>query len=349
MEQQPTTIGRYVIKEVLGRGRWGVVYRAYDPELNRSVALKYIPLTDEAQRERCRREAQAAANLSHPHIVPIYDAAQTDDVTYIVMELLTGETLRQRLTAPLAWQESMSFLLPLCDALAYAHKQGIIHRDVKPENIVFSDSGVIKLVDFGLAYVIGAPRLTRDSGMVGTPCYAAPEQIRGESVDGRADVFALATVLYEVLTSQPLFLGDDRQVIYQILRDEPVNLSSLQGIVPSPLLESLAHALAKDPADRYTADEFGAALRHCLGQSAADSNGTSPLLSLSPLPAIQIAWPTGVFHEPEEDELLRGLYEDEPFRQIRPGVADRSVGRVIVRKELPGGFGGAHSARSVRV
>jgi Tfp pilus assembly protein PilF len=160
-------------------------------------------------------------------------------------------------------------------------------------------------------------------------------------VDGRADVFALTAVLYEVLTSQPLFLGDDRQVIYQILRDEPVNLSSLQGIVPSPLLESLAHALAKDPADRYTADEFGAALRHCLGQSAADSSGTSPLLSLSPLPATQIEWPTGVFHEPEEDELLRGLYEDEPFRQIRPGVADRSVGRVIVRKELPGGFGGA--------
>jgi serine/threonine protein kinase/Tfp pilus assembly protein PilF len=342
MEQQPTTIGRYVIKEMLGQGRWGVVYRAYDPELDRSVALKYIPLTDEAQRKRFRREAQTAANLSHPHIASIHDVIQTEEAVGIVMELLTGGTLRQHLATPLAWQESVSLLLPLCDALAYAHKRGVIHRDVKPENIPFSDSGVIKLADFGLAYVIDAPRLTRDSGMVGTPCYAAPEQIRGESVDGRADIFALAAVLYEVLTGHPLFTGDDYQVIYQITQEKPVDLSPLPGNVPPSLLESLTRALAKDPAERYpTADEFGAALRRCLGQSAADSSETSPLLSLSPLPAIQIEWPSGMSHEPEEDELLRQLYEGKPSRQLYPGVADRSISRVIVKEELLGGFGGA--------
>jgi serine/threonine protein kinase len=273
VERQPTAIGRYVVREELGRGRWGVVYRVYDPELDRSVALKYIPLADEAQRRRWRREAQTAANLSHPHIVPIYDASQTGDAAYIVMELLTGGTLRQRLDAPFVWQKGVSLLLPLCDVLAYAHGQGIIHRDVKPENVLFSDSGTIKLADFGLAYVVGASRLTRGGGLVGTPRYAAPEQIRGQSVDGRADVFALAAVLYEVLTDHPLFVGDEFQVIYQIAQDEPVALSPLQGIVPPALLESLALALAKDPADRSTADEFGAALRRCLGQGMVGTVG----------------------------------------------------------------------------
>lgn len=272
MEHQPTKIGRYIVKEELGRGRWGIVYRAHDPELNRSVALKRILLADEAQRERWRREAQATASLSHPHIVPIYDVIQTDDAAYIVTELLAGGTLRQRLTTPFAWQEGVSLLLPLCDAIAYAHQQGIIHRDIKPENILFSDSGVIKLVDFGLAYVIGESRLTRSGGMVGTPCYAAPEQIRGKPVDGRADVFALATVLYEILTGQPIFIGDTLQVIHQITQDEPVTLSPLQEIVPSSFLENLARALTKNPADRYTADEFGAALRYCLDQSIAHTD-----------------------------------------------------------------------------
>jgi serine/threonine protein kinase len=141
------------------------------------------------------------------------------------MELLTGGTLRQRLDVPFAWQKGASLLIPLCDALAYAHGQGVIHRDVKPENVLFSDSGTIKLADFGLAYVVGASRLTRGSGLVGTPRYAAPEQIRGKLMDGRADVFVLAAVLYEVLAGQPLFVGDEYQVVYQIAQDEPVALS----------------------------------------------------------------------------------------------------------------------------
>ncbi len=339
MDQRPTTIGRYVVKEELGRGRWGTVYRAYDPDLDRAVALKHIPLvslTDEAQRGRWRREAQTAANLNHSHIMLVYDVAHTDDATYIVMELLSGGTLRRRLTAPLSWQDSVPLLLPLCDALAYAHRQGVVHRDIKPENILFSDSGVIKLADFGLAYVVGASRLTRGSGMVGTPCYAAPEQIRGKLVDGRADVFALAAVLCEALTGQSLFPGDDYQAIYQIARDEAVDLSSLRGVVPPPLFESLTRALSKDLAERYTADEFGAALRRCLGQSEVDSHDV-----LSPPEPIQLDWPDGVPHEPDEDELLCQLYAAGPSRQLYPGAAGRAIARLIVTEELPGGFGGA--------
>ena len=343
MEQRPTTIGRYTIEEMLGRGRWGIVYRAYDPELNRFVALKYIPLADEGQRRRFRREAQTAANLSHPHIVPIYDASQTDDAAYIIMELLSGGTLRRHLTAPLAWQKGVSLLLPLCDALAYAHQQGVVHRDVKPENILFSGSGAIKLADFGLAYVIGASRLTRGSGMTGTPCYAAPEQIRGELVDGRADIFSLATVLYEVLSGQPLFKGDDYQVIYQITRDEPAVLSPLQETVSPSLLEDLDRALVKDPAERYTANKFGAALRRCLSQSAVGMDeapfpsGLPSVVTIQPewQAPIRLEWPADVSHASEEDELLCRLY------QLAPGAADRSIGQIIVREELPGGFGGA--------
>ncbi len=152
MDQQPLTRGRYIIKEELGRGGWGVVYRAHDPELDRSVALKYIPLTDETQRKRWHREAQTVAKLSHPHIVSVHDAGQMHNAAYIVMEFLSGGTLRQRLPFPATWPACVSLLLPLCNALTYAHQQGIFHRDVKPENILFSSNNEIKLVDFGLAY-----------------------------------------------------------------------------------------------------------------------------------------------------------------------------------------------------
>ena len=339
MEQRPATIGRYVVKEELGRGRWGTVYRAYDPELDRAVALKHIPLAplaDEVQRGRWRREAQTAANLNHPHVVLVYDVAHTDEAVYIVMELLSGGTLRRRLTAPLPWQDGVSLLLPLCDALAYAHRQGVVHRDVKPENILFSDGGVVKLADFGLAYVVGASRLTRGSGMVGTPCYAAPEQIRGEPVDGRADVFALAAVLCEALTGQSLFPGDDYQAIYQIARDEEVDLSLLREVAPPLLFDALTQALAKDTAERCTADEFGAALRRCLGQSEVDLDDV-----LLPPEPIQLDWPDIVPHDPEEDELLCRLYAAGPSGQLYPGAAGRAIVQLIVTEELPGGFGGA--------
>jgi len=265
------------------------------------------------------------------------------------MELLTGGTLRQRLDVPCAWQEGVSLLVPLCDALAYAHGQGVIHQDVKPENVLFSGSGTIKLADFGLAYVVGASRLTRGSGLVGTPRYAAPEQIRGQPVDGHADVFVLAAVLYEVLTGQPLFGGDEYQVIYQIAQHEPVDLSPLQGIVPPALLESLALALAKDPAERCTAGEFGDVLRRCLSQSAVGTDEATPPPDVpSPLTVrperqatVRLEWPADSPHTSEEDELLRQLYADGPSHPPAPGAAGRSIGRVIVKEELPGGFGGA--------
>ena len=354
MEQQPATIGRYVIEEKLGRGGWGVVYRAHDPELKRPVAVKRIPLGDDGQRERWQREAWTTANLHHPHIVSVYDASQTEDAAYLVMELLTGGTLRQRMTAPLPWQEGVSLLLPLCPALAYAHQKDVIHRDIKPENILFSGDGTIKLVDFGIAYLIGASRLTASDGLVGTISYAAPEQLQGGAVDCRADIFALATVLYESLVGQTLFKGENLQVIYRqkIAQDEPADLSLLNGVAPFLLRQSLARALAKNPADRYpTMEEFDAALRCCLAPGVTDPDETLPpphsrppsTIPIRPpgQPSIHLEWPANLPHQAEEDELLGRLYSDDTLHRSRSGTENRSIARILVTKELSGGFSGA--------
>jgi len=283
MDLQPIETGRYVIQAELGRGRWGIVYRAYDPQLDRLVALKYIHLAGGDQDARLRREARIAAKLSHHHIVPVYDVIETDNTVSIVMELLAGGTLRERMTGPLLWQDSVSLLFPLCDALVYAHRQGVIHRDIKPENIMFSADSVIKLADLGLAFADSASQRTQEGEIVGTFRYAAPEQILGEKINkqadtfGRADVFALATVLYEMLTGCPLFSGTNPQDVFQkIISKSPVDLSPLQGITPTYLIDALAHALDKDPTKRDTAENFGAALRHCLGKDSLFAD-TTPL------------------------------------------------------------------------
>ncbi|MCB0167754.1 MAG: serine/threonine protein kinase, partial [Anaerolineae bacterium] len=186
----PTHIGRYEIHAPLGRGGMGTVYKGRDPLMERWVAVKTITVQDAVQRARFQQEVRAAGSLNHPHITTIYDVGEDGDLAYIVMELVEGDTLAARLAAPVPWPEAISLIAPIADALAYAHDRGVIHRDVKPANILVSTEGKVKLTDFGVARLEAALRRITESGStVGTPLYTAPEQIENKAVDGRADLF----------------------------------------------------------------------------------------------------------------------------------------------------------------
>ena len=212
MTDAPWHIGRCRVERVLGRGAMGIVYRAHDPEIDRPVAIKLVRsdlLEGEERAEyfaRFRREAQAAGRCAHPNIVAIYDFALHEDHPFLVMEYVEGESLAQAFSrgARFAPEEACRIMLQVLEALACAHGLGIVHRDVKPANILLIDNGRVKVTDFGVAR-IGTAALTRGGFVVGTPSYMAPEQCRGEKVDQRSDLFAAGIVLFELLTGENRF------------------------------------------------------------------------------------------------------------------------------------------------
>ncbi|HEY3064814.1 MAG TPA: protein kinase [Methylomirabilota bacterium] len=250
-------IGKYQIVARIGRGAMGDVYKAHDPILDRLVALKVISgeieVTDDL-RARFFREAQAGAKLSHPNIVTVHDLAEEDGQLFIVMEFLEGEELRQVIgqRRNLGLENKLSLMLQACDGLGYAHARGIIHRDIKPGNIFVLSTGRVKLLDFGIARLAtGDPDLTRTGFVMGTLRYMSPEQSRGR-VDKRSDIFSLGAVFYELLTYKPAFPGDDPMEIMEAVRLlEPAPLTSVDPSLPADLGEVIAHALRKDPAQRY--------------------------------------------------------------------------------------------------
>jgi serine/threonine protein kinase len=252
----PSTIGRFRIVEELGRGAMGVVYRAVDPLLERTVAIKTIPLDlPEAGRaefeERFQREAKSAGRLSHPGIVTIYDVGETDNVAYIAMEYLHGQSLKDILDqhGSLPLDLALDTAIQMADALAFAHEHGIVHRDIKPGNvIVLEDRGVIKLTDFGIAHINAAQSETGVGLLVGSPRYMAPEQITGKPLDGRTDVFSAGVVLYEMLTGQAPFTAPDlHMLLYRIVNETPPPASRLRPGIPSEVDRLLARCLAKQP------------------------------------------------------------------------------------------------------
>ncbi len=211
---EPEKIGKYQILERIGRGGMGTIFKAHDPILNRPVALKVIStdidVTDEV-RARFFREAQACARLSHPNIVTVYDMGEDGGRLFIVMELLDGVELRRLIAdrAPLALEEKLSIMSQVCDGLFYAHQRGIVHRDIKPGNIMRLRSGQVKILDFGIAQMESVQEtLTRTGLIMGTLRYMAPEQIRGRA-DHRTDIFAVGAVCYEFLSLRPPFSGND--------------------------------------------------------------------------------------------------------------------------------------------
>jgi serine/threonine protein kinase len=251
-----TEIGKYRIVEQVGEGAMGVVYRATDPMLNRPVAIKVmcdaIARNDEL-RGRFLREAQAAGSLQHPNVITIYDFGEVDGHLFIAMEFVEGEDLDRLLTkqVPLSPADKLDIVIDVLSGLAYAHKRGVVHRDVKPANIRIDDEGRARIMDFGIARV-SSSSLTRTGVMVGTPAYMAPEQIVGGETVPATDLFSVGTVLYELLTGAKPFQGESIQsVMYQIVSQPAAALNAARLGLPPALDTIVDRALAKDVKDRY--------------------------------------------------------------------------------------------------
>ena len=273
-------LGRYQIEKELGKGAMGVVYQGRDPKIGRVVAIKTMALSQEFEadelvevKERFFREAETAGRLSHPNIVTIYDAGEEHDLCYIAMELLKGKDLIPY-TKPdnlLPIDKVVSIIARVADALGYAHKQNIVHRDIKPGNIMYEpESDMPKVTDFGIARITDSSK-TKTGMVLGTPSYMSPEQLSGKKVDGRSDLFSLATSLYQLLCGALPFTGDSMaQLMFKIANEPATEIFLVRRGLPPPLVAFLDKAMAKEAEDRYqTGDEFAAALRAAFGGGGA--------------------------------------------------------------------------------
>ena len=253
-EAPPPRLGRYELRSTLGRGAMGIVYRAYDAVLDRTVALKTyrqdLMDTGEARR-RFEREVRTASKLSHPNVVVVYDGGVEGEVPFLAMELLEGRTLEAELKARgrLPVSESLSILFSVGEALTYAHSMGVIHRDLKPANVFLTADGRLKILDFGIAKIEGSGTAT--TVPIGTPSYMSPEQVHGQPIDARADVFAVGILAYELLTGVTPFRGDSlTAVLFSVVSAEPMPPTTVDPSLPAALDGVIARALAKDPATR---------------------------------------------------------------------------------------------------
>jgi serine/threonine-protein kinase len=302
-----SNVGRYEIIRELGQGAMGVVYKALDPLIDRVVAIKTINLNQalderEEYEGRFYQEARAAGRLSHQNIVTIYDVGKSEDVAYIAMEFLQGRELRDLLNEQsiLPINRVLDITIQVARGLAYAHEHGIVHRDVKPSNIMVMNDGHVKITDFGIARMSSAAVRTQTGMVLGSPKYMSPEQVIGKAIDQRSDIFSLGVMLYEMLTGSAPFAGENiNAIMYQTLNASPPSPGSLNAAVPDVLNFICAKALAKKLEDRYqTAAELAEDLRACrdslsrerlpsiipaaAGADAAET--TQPLAPVSGLP-----------------------------------------------------------------
>ena len=258
LSQLPDTIGRFKVESLLGRGGMGEVYKAIDPTLQRTVAVKTVrPDIDRPEYlERLYREAQACARLHHPNIVTVFEAGEINGLVYIAMEYLQGENLSEKLArGGMTFEDKIGTLLQILSALDHAHAQNVVHRDIKPSNIYVQSDGVIKLVDFGLARVVAANTLTISGTIVGTPHYASPEQLRGEPIDGRTDVYSTGALAYEMLSGRLPFRGDDDSSITAVIlrvisQPAPAMDTAMSRMLPD-IERIVSRAMAKPREDRY--------------------------------------------------------------------------------------------------
>ena len=251
----PEQIGRYRILSLLGSGAMGDVYLAVDPHIDRELAIKTVRVVGgtaadiEDRKQRLLREAKAAGKMMHPHVVTLFDADETGGILYLAFEYVRGMDLSQRVAAapPLTLRQVLTLVRQVASALDYAHGQRIVHRDIKPSNILIGPSGEAKVADFGIAKVLGMTEMTRTGSVVGSPQYMSPEQVRGESLDGRSDVFSLGVVLYELLCRTRPFGGDTLStLIFEILSKEPPAVAQLRPGLPDRLPALVDRMLAKD-------------------------------------------------------------------------------------------------------
>ena len=301
-------LGPYEIQSSIGAGGMGEVYKARDTRLHRDVAIKVLPEAFAAEpdrRERFQREAQAVAALSHPNILAIFDFGVEGHVAYAVTELLTGETLRERLssTAPgqpaLPTRKAIDIAIQMTRGLTAAHERGLVHRDLKPENVFLCHDGQVKILDFGLARTQAAAAgaaetvaaLTDPGTVLGTVGYMAPEQVRGLATDGRSDIFAFGAVLYEMLSGRRAFKGDTAaETMTAILREDPPELSGSRPDLPPAMDRIIRHCLEKNPSERFqAAPDVGFALEALSGSTTP----TSGALGVAPIARGWLRWVVG--------------------------------------------------------
>ena len=265
-------LGRYEVLGELGQGAMGIVYKAKDPLIDRVVAIKTINLglaLDEKEEYEGRfyQEAKAAGRLNHPNIVTIYDVGKSGDVAYIAMEFLQGRELRDIMNdgGLLPVDQVLDIVAQVAQGLAYAHEHGIVHRDVKPSNIMVVRDGHAKITDFGIARMASSAVRTQTGMVLGSPKYMSPEQVMGKEIDQRSDIFSLGVMLYEMLTGQAPFNGENvNAIMYQTLNAVPAPPNTLNPAVPEMINFILAKALAKKVEDRYqNAKDFAVDLRAC--------------------------------------------------------------------------------------
>ncbi len=307
------TISHYTILEKIGQGGMGVVYKAEDTKLKRIVALKFLPpeLTRNPEaKKRFIREAQAAAALDHPYICTVHEIDEANDRIFIAMAFVPGQSLKERIAkGPLEIDEAVSITVQAAAGLQAAHDKGIIHRDVKPANIMLTEGGRAKIMDFGLAKLSWGADLTRTAAIMGTAAYMSPEQVRGQQADLRTDIWSLGCTLYEMLTGKmPFEVPEIQAVFYAILNTEPPSIRSRKGDIPEELDRIVSKAIHKNPAGRY--DDLGQMIQEL--DSLASIRST-PALSTHPgerVPSIAVLPFVNMSADPENEYFGDGLTEE---------------------------------------
>jgi len=331
MPAGPQTLGRYQLERVLGKGAMGIVYEALDPKLHRKVAIKTIlisQLDEDTAKDfsmRFVREAHAVARLNHPNIVQVYDFGEEGDIAYLVMEFIRGDELKSTLSTGRQFdrKECVRIMSELLDALDFAHEAGVVHRDIKPANVMLDGQGRTKLTDFGVARVTDSDRThaerTQAGTVVGTPAYMSPEQIQGQRIDRRTDIFSAGIILYQFLTGQKPFTGEGAwTVAKKIIQEDPPMPSSINVALSPEFDRVVAKALAKNPDQRFaTAREFSQALKR-----AAEGK-----------PAIPEEEPTLVV--PREPRVQQPAHAPEP---LRSGEMELEFWRSIKDSDDPNDF-----------
>ncbi len=292
--------GRYQINNELGKGSMGVVYRAYDPQIDRVVALKVLRpdrISSETFVQRFFKEARAIGRLSHPYIVTVYDVGHDHDTIYIAMELLEGKPLNEIFADNVfGINDIVQIGAQIAETLNYAHNKGIIHRDIKPTNIVLTNEGHVKITDFGIARIEDpmATQQTQAGEILGTPSYMSPEQVRGEIVDGRSDLYSLGVLIYEFVTGKRPFTGETMASVFQsITQDRPIDPARVNPKIPKVLSNVIKKCLSKNPNDRYSSgQEMANALRSCLLRRDASVQMPRPSTVISRPESVLIHKPT---------------------------------------------------------
>lgn len=313
--------GRYKLLNVAGRGGMGIVFKAEDMKLRRTVALKFLPEEfgrEPEAKERFLREAQAAAILDHPNICPIHEIDEADGTMFFTMAFIDGPSLKEKIAAgPLPLPEVNAIALQIAEGLRAAHEKGVVHRDIKPANIMLGRESQARITDFGLASLEGGAALTRPQTLLGTAAFMSPEQARGEKADARTDIWAFGCTLYEMTTGRRPFPGEHGEaVLYGILNEIPPRPSSIRGDIPSGLEDVILKCLQKKPADRYpNMDGVIGALKSERGQGPAPKESV-PSLAVLPFADMSPAKDQDYFAEGLAEELIHALARIQGIRVV---------------------------------